>query len=138
MATGRLPPLEELGLAEHSPLEVVLHADLQSAANQRRRLVGRLVDGQIELLEGPVVGQGYALGQRVDPRGFLAAAGYSARYTSHYNYIWLRDLGITLASRADGDERNATAEQRRIAGVLERDYSATSLGDLWQHVKVGA
>ncbi len=136
MAAGRLPPLEELGLPEHSPFEVVLHADSQSPANQQRRLRGRLVDGQIELVAGPVVGRGFALGQRVDPRDFLAAAGYGERDTDFYRHIWLPELGITLASRVAGDERNARAEQTGIAGVLEREYGVTSLGELWQYVEV--
>ncbi len=133
MAAGRLPPLEELGLPENSPLEVVLHGDSRSSSNPQRRLHGRLVDGQIELVEGPPGWpwpDGFAVGQRVDPRGFLAAAGYSGLETDYYSKIWVPGLGVTLSNRVNGDET------RRIARLLESEYGATSLGELWRYVEV--
>lgn len=139
MAAGRLPPLEELGLPENSLFEVVLHGDSRSSSNPQRRLRGRLVDGQIQLVEGPPGWpwpDGFAVGQRVDPWGFLAAAGYSDQGSDYYSRIWLPGLGVTLKNRVDGDEANATAEGQPIARLLERKYGVKSLGELWQYVEV--
>ncbi len=136
MAAGRNPPLDELGLPENARLEVVLCADKSLQPEQQRKLLGKLVDGLIELVAGHIVGQGFALGQRVDPRDFLTAAGYSRRVTNHYKYIWLDEPRITLASRVDGDEANAKAEGQRIARLLADEYGVKSLEQLWQHVEV--
>lgn len=133
MGEARLPPLEDLALPDGTPVEAVYRADRNRPPLQQRKLLGRLIDGQIALVEGAEAG---AAERRVDARGFLAAAGYGARFINPYQRIRLPQQGITLAQHAGGAAGGATQEQQRIAALLEREYRVNSLGELWQYVEV--
>ena len=128
MGERRLPPLEELGLRDYTPVEAVLYADRNSPPTEKRKLQGRLVGGVIELADSQGVPE-----RRVDPRGFVAAAGYS-RKAKPYNYICIPGQGgVTLAALARGDDNN---EAQRIAGLLKDTYAVETLAELRNYVEV--
>lgn len=126
---ARPPSLEDLGLPDYTPVEAVFYACKNKPPSEQRSLRGLVIEGMIEV-EAP--GAPVPV-RRVDPRGFVAAAGYT-RQTCRLPYLHIKlEGGVTLAQRAKGEDKS---EKQRIAGWLESKCGGPNLGRLFQYVKV--